>query len=155
MHPNLVILKCSNNQLMEYSFDNLPSGIEILDCSYNELVNLDYLPPSIVKLNCSHNQIIQLDNLPCLMEYLTITSNPIVKLENLPSSITYFKMVGCNKFKNKISNPHKMLEKVIIINNNTNNNELNNFITLPNIKSIIVGLHNDIIGINETKNLIK
>ena len=180
--PNLEILKCSNNQLTENSFvnlppglkildcshnhikslENLPTGIEILDCSYNELESLDYLLSSIVRLNCSHNQITQIYNLPCLMEYLTISSNPIVELENLPSSITYLKICGCNKFKNKISNPPKMLEKVIIINNNTetlNGYNFANLANLPKIKSVIVKRHcpYGVVGnyCNCTQNLIK
>lgn len=159
--PNLEILKCSGNQLTDDGFinlppglkildcshnkinslKNLPTGIEILDCSHNELKGLDYLPSSIIRLNCSHNYLTQLDNLPCLIEYLIINSNPITELENLPSSITHLKMIGCNNFKNKITNPPKMLENVIILNNNIITLEANNFanlINLPNIKSVIV-----------------
>lgn len=178
--PNLEILKCSNNQLTDDSFinlppglkildcshnlikrlENLPTGIEILDCSYNELEGLDYLPSSVVKLNCSHNQITQLDNLPSTMKYLIICANPITELENLPSTITHFKMFGCNNFKNEILNPPKMLEKVIIINNNTkilNGYNFDNLANLPNVKSVIVKRHRPygVVGCYTTQNLIK
>jgi hypothetical protein len=176
--PNLEILKCSGNKLTDDSFMNLPSGlkildcshncikslknlptgIEILDCSYNKLDDLDYLPSSIVRLNCSHNYLTQLDNLPCLIEHLTIISNPIIELENLPLNITYLKIAKCNKFKNKITNPPKMLEKVVIINNNTKtlkDNNFNNLVNLPNIKYVIICLRNDITSTFETENLIK
>jgi hypothetical protein len=175
--PNLEILKCSKNQLDNCSFTNLPSGlkildcsynlienldnlpilIEILDCSHNLIMNLDYLPSSIIRLNCSHNQIIQLDNLPNTIEYLIIISNPIIQLENLPSSIINLKIINCDKFINKIINPPQILEKITIINNNKETLNDYNFINLtnlPKIKSIIVKDYLSKEGIM-TSNLIK
>lgn len=105
--PNLEIFKCSKNRLKHDSFINLPSGLKILDCSYNLIENLenlpikfeilacsynyvsnlDYLPSSIIRLNCTHNQITNLDNIPNTTVFLTAISNPITQLENLPQNI--------------------------------------------------------------------
>lgn len=94
------------------------------------------------------------------MEYLIICTNPITESENMPSSIIYFKMIGCNNFKDEIYGPPKMLEKVIIINNNTktlNGHNFDNLDNLSNVKSVFVKRHRPygVVGYYCTQNLIK
>ena len=52
-------LDCSNNQLCQ--LDKLPFHLQILDCSQNQLSRLNNLPYSLKELNCSRNIITQLD----------------------------------------------------------------------------------------------
>jgi len=160
---NLQILKCSSNQLTELNnlpsglkildcshnlitqLDNLPSQIEILDCSYNLITKLDYLPSSIVKLNCSYNKLSNIDNLPASIKILILNHNPIAYLENLPIGLKNLKFVASKEFKNKILNPPTNLEKVIILNDNTelnpNDTNFDNLLKLQKINRLIINVN--------------
>ena len=50
-----------------------------MDCSCNQLSQLDKLPLSLQKLNCSNNQITQLNNLPLSIQCFYCSNN---KMEN-------------------------------------------------------------------------
>lgn len=58
----------------------MPNCLTDLDCSYNNLTDLDNLPSSIINLNCSGNSIEILANLPKFIEtieyYGTIINKP-------------------------------------------------------------------------------
>ena len=60
--------------------------LQKLDCSHNQLTQLDNLPSSLIELNCSYNQLIQLDNLPTILQKLDCSHNQLTRLDNLPSS---------------------------------------------------------------------
>ena len=55
-----------------------------LDCSHNNITQLDNLPK---RLNCDKNRITQLNNLPLTLKYLSCRKNYITKLNNLPNTL--------------------------------------------------------------------
>ena len=64
---------------LDISYENLtelPSwvseckNLEILDCSNNDITQIDNLPPTLKHLNCSVNQIAYLNNLPPTLRQL-------------------------------------------------------------------------------------
>ena len=61
-HKKLEILDCSDNNITQ--LDNLPPGLKHLNCRNNQLTHLDNFPPGLKHLDCSGNKITQLDNLP-------------------------------------------------------------------------------------------
>ena len=86
-------LDCSYNQINQ--LDHLPNSLKEVDCSNNKIINLNNLPNSLKQLNCDDNQIIQLDNLPNSLEELTCSFNQIKQLDNLPNSL---KILYCDNF---------------------------------------------------------
>jgi hypothetical protein len=67
--------------------DNLPEGLEVLNCSGNILTHLDKLPKSLKELFCCSNKITQLDNLPESIEEIYCYYNQITQLNNLPKEL--------------------------------------------------------------------
>src|SRR2546425_1055217 len=65
--------------------DNLPTSLQILDCSYNKITEIGSLPPSLQKLDCSNNRITELKNLPVSLLGLYCSNNRITELKNLPA----------------------------------------------------------------------
>lgn len=64
IYPNTNIKYLESKKLNEtIDFDRFKK-IEIINCSYNNINNLENIPSKLKELNCSHNQIICLDNLP-------------------------------------------------------------------------------------------
>jgi len=65
------------------NLEELPSwvseckNLEILNCGYNKLTQIDNLPPTLKILNCSNNYITQVDNLPQTLEKLYCFGNPL------------------------------------------------------------------------------
>jgi len=57
--------------------DNLPSTLQIVWCSDNQLTSLDNLPPNLQRLYCDNNQLTSLDNLPPTLQYLDCEKNTI------------------------------------------------------------------------------
>ena len=78
-------LNCSHNNITD--LDNLPITLEILYCEYNLITNLDNLPPTLNRLHCEFNQITQLDSLPQTLEMLNCTNNKITQLDKLPKKV--------------------------------------------------------------------
>lgn len=78
-------INCSNNNITDV--DDLPNTIEELDCSYNDIEKLDNLPENLIKLYCHNNEIIELNNLPSKIKYLGCSDNKIKSLENLPITL--------------------------------------------------------------------
>ncbi len=90
----LQILDCTHNPLIK-SLDNLPSGLLILKCSECSLTSLDNLPETLESLDCSSNSISQLDNLPAGLKTLICKSNPLVNLNNLPKTLINLSCSNC------------------------------------------------------------
>ena len=66
-------LDCSINQLTQ--LDNLPSSLKTLSCSFNHLTQLDNLSSSLLVLYCDNNQLTHLDNLPLFLNTLNCSNN--------------------------------------------------------------------------------
>ena len=60
-----------------------------LDCSSNDLENLDYLPPNLTYLNCYKNKIQKLANLPESLLSIMCSYNLIREINNLPVGLRY------------------------------------------------------------------
>ena len=78
-------LYCSDNQLTE--LPELPSSLERLDCSNNQLTELPELPSSLERLYCYDNQLTQLPELPISLEELYCSNNQLTQLPELPISL--------------------------------------------------------------------
>ena len=112
---------------------NLPSTLEFLDISYNNITSLNNLPPSLIYLDCSYNNIKTLNNLPISLKKLNSIGNctlvfdadspleyehygreeekdNLIKLTNLPISLN---SIGIN-----YEQEYTFLEDVLNYNNN-------------------------------------
>ena len=70
-YKSLTTLDISNNALIKLPFWIIEcKKLENLNCSGNNITQIDNLPESLKVLNCSNNKIIQLDNLPAKIEIL-------------------------------------------------------------------------------------
>lgn len=77
--PSLRILQCANNCLS--SIDNLPIGMQYLNCSQNQIVSLPiHLPLGLISLNVSHNMLETIPPLPLKLNVLNCSYNNISKL---------------------------------------------------------------------------
>lgn len=85
--PNSLILDCYYNELIE--LNNLPDGLKFLNCSFNKITELDNLPNTLIELNCYSNKIKQLNNLPNGIIMLEYGSNKIKYLNKLPNSLEF------------------------------------------------------------------
>ena len=82
---SLQTLYCSHNQIKE--LNNLPSSLQTLDCSNNQIKELNNFPSSLQTLFCDNNQIIELNKLPSSLQTLYCYNNQIKELNKLPSSL--------------------------------------------------------------------
>lgn len=96
-YPNLRVLDCSANQLT--NLDYLPAKLRILICNANQITSLDYLPNNIQELYCSKNIISNLDHLPNDLQILYCHTNKITSLDHLPDGL---RILDC--YGNKIIN---------------------------------------------------
>jgi len=71
--------------------DNLPSTLQIVWCSDNQLTSLDNLPSKLQIVWCSNNQLTSLDNLPSTLQILHCEKNPICEKLYVYPSIENFK----------------------------------------------------------------
>ena len=67
--------------------NNLPSKLNVLNCSENLISRLDNLPISLLSLDCSDNRLVTLDNLPRGLKRLICNSNDLIHLNNLPDTL--------------------------------------------------------------------
>jgi hypothetical protein len=80
----------------------LPSTLEFLDCTNNQLTQLPTLPPTLKYLLCSNNQLItQLPTLPSTLEFLDCRYNLL-------------------PFDHEINNINMMMEYIIEMRNKNN-----------------------------------
>jgi len=65
-----------------------------LDCSFNNIENLDFLSESLIYLDCSYNNIRDLSNLPIGIKKLNYESNlkkkNTIPLRILPKKVNLF-----------------------------------------------------------------
>lgn len=80
----LKVLNCSANQLTE--LEGLPGELEKLNCSFNRLTKLKKLPLGLEELNCGHNKLTKLKGLPRGLKELDCSNNHLTKLE-LPEGL--------------------------------------------------------------------
>jgi Leucine-rich repeat (LRR) protein len=131
----LKVLDCSSNQIKQ--LDNLPNNLEILDCSSNQIKQLDNLPNNLEILYCSNNQIKQFDNLPNNLEKLNCYNNQIKQLDNIPLTL---EILNCSSNQiTQLNNLPHSLEFLWCYNNQIT--QLNN---LPNTLKILYCSHNPI-----------
>lgn len=78
----LIKLNCSYNELTE--LNELPESIEEIKCEHNNITqfNLDGLN-SLKILHCSHNKLMIIQNLPTQLEDLQMDNNPMTVIEHL------------------------------------------------------------------------
>jgi len=91
-------IDCSENDIEE--INNLPKSVVYLDCSFNNLKNLDFLKDSNIQyLDIQGNKNIDFENID-LPENLRMLNCSYCKLSNLPNvkNITFLKCKG-NKIK--------------------------------------------------------
>ena len=65
------------------------TGLERLDCRFNQLTTLPVLPASLIKLECSGNQLTILPALPNTLTWLECSGNQLTSLPALPTGLTY------------------------------------------------------------------
>jgi uncharacterized repeat protein (TIGR01451 family) len=83
---NLEILNCSYNQLIN-SLPNLPSLLIDLKCNNNQLTSLPALPNNLTTFDCYDNQLSSLPNLPNSLISLNCGINQLNSLPALPNSL--------------------------------------------------------------------
>jgi Leucine-rich repeat (LRR) protein len=94
---DIVYLDCSGNEIT--NLDNLPPNLHTLYCWENKITNLDNLPINLQTLYCYRNKITNLDNLPPNLHTLYCWENKIINLDNLPPNLQKLYCEG-----NKITN---------------------------------------------------
>ena len=76
-YESLTTLDISKKKLIELpSWVSECKKLEILDCSRNNITQLDNLPKTLITLVCCNNSITQLDNLPQTLKFLECYKNP-------------------------------------------------------------------------------
>ena len=79
---DLVKLNCSHNELTE--LDELPDSIREIECEYNNITRFDLDGLNSLKvLHCSHNKLMIIQNLPPQLEDLQMDNNPMAEIEHL------------------------------------------------------------------------
>ena len=89
----LEILDCSWNNLIT-SFHSIPPNLVELHCQGNKLSYLPLLPSSLTYLNCNSNNFDFIPPLPSKLEKLFCTNNNLTMLPILPDTLTY---LDCSK----------------------------------------------------------
>ena len=82
----------SHNQIK--SLAHIEIETSSLDCSYNQLINLDGVREKMTYLNCSHNQIISLKNSPQFIATLDCSYNQLTNLEGIALDI--YETLNCS-----------------------------------------------------------
>lgn len=109
-------INCSNSSICKILNKNPLIKLNKLNCSFNELYELDNLCCiNIDRLYCGYNKIKKLDNIPSNIKYLDCAGNPILELDNLHDGLIYLNCENCNI--NKLENLPMTLENLICSNN--------------------------------------
>ena len=82
--PNLQILNCSYNKIKDIEGLQLPN-LQTLNCSHNQIVDIQGLQlPNLQKLYCYHNKIIDIQGLQLPnLQTLNCSNNKIIDIEGL------------------------------------------------------------------------
>lgn len=110
---NLINLYCDSNYLS--TLPPLPSNLENLDCSVNQIVNISTFPSNLQYLYANHNQLTSLPSLPNTIYYLSCHNNQITNLPTLPGNL-HFLYCGFNQLTSLPSIPGSL--KSLVCNNN-------------------------------------
>ena len=87
-YSSITELYLSNKGLTELPDLSHYTNLKTLDCSDNQITNLDNLPLSLIYLDCGCNKITHLDNFPLSLTRLVCGNNEITHLDNLPPTLT-------------------------------------------------------------------
>lgn len=117
------LLNCSNNQLT--SLPSLPLMLSALYCEKNNLTQLPQLSPALLELNCSENQLSTLPQIPSSVYFLNCTYNQITHLPSLSNFYGYF---YCDF--NQISTLPSLSNNIFEL--GCSNNQLTTLPSLPN-----------------------
>ena len=93
---NLTTLNCYNNALTSLNVQSC-TALTTLDCHGNNLVALDNLPSHLQTLNCSSNNLINTFTMRGYdyLQKLDISSNPIKRLDCYNNALTSLNISGC------------------------------------------------------------
>ncbi len=89
-YNNLIDLNCSYNQLTE--LNDLPDSLLYLNCRQNKLKKIN-LPPNLKTFECTHNQIERL-KMPDSLEEVYCAYNQIKKITHISKSLKKFNCVN-------------------------------------------------------------
>lgn len=84
-----------------------PKGITHLDCSFNQLTNLEGCPSEITHLFCTRNKITSLRGCPSGITHLQCCHNQLINLDGCPDSVIELQ-VGWNNITSLIGLPHRV-----------------------------------------------
>lgn len=77
----------SLEEFFQTHYIGIQNEIQILDCSYNELTDLQGCPPNVKRLFCSNNQLRSLKGIPDGLEQLYCENNQLESLRDCPTTI--------------------------------------------------------------------
>src|SRR3989344_5748060 len=78
----MVLFDISNKRITTLEGIVFPKNITELDCSYNQLTNLEYCPCNLQKLYCYNNQLTSLGHCLCNLQQLYCYNNQLTSLEH-------------------------------------------------------------------------
>ena len=137
---NLEVLNCSYNDLV--SLPELPSGLTDLNCKGNDLISLSELPSNLSYLNCEFNDLISLPELPNSLTDLNCKGNDLISLPVLPSNLTYL-----NCYNNDIVNLPVLPNNLTYL-----DCRFNHLVSLPELPNNLTNLncyYNDLVSLPE------
>lgn len=88
---NLKSLNCSGNELTQ--IQHLPPLLEELDCESNFITTISFLPNSLKSLTCSYNPLTSFPSLPPGIVTLNCVENQLTQLQL--SSFSFLKNLDC------------------------------------------------------------
>lgn len=90
---NVYRLNISNANIITLAGIENFTNLNIIDCSYNQLTNLDLtFRPYMIAINCSHNLITEVNFPPVIDEGVVISYNLIESLELSSNGLTFFQL---------------------------------------------------------------
>jgi len=98
-------LDCSNNNLSD--LEGMPSNIKVILCHNNKLISLKGCPQNVFALDCSSNQLLNLQHCSPNVKYLNCSGNYLTNLLDCPSSVIHL-----NCMYNKITSLEGVSPKI-------------------------------------------
>ncbi len=111
---NIQILDCSYNNLI--SLPKLPNNLLVLECNNNQLTTISKLPNNLLKLMCGYNKLTSLPILLNTIKYLDFCNNNILSFNNFPSTLSFFN--GSVNYLTSLPNIPVTLETLWVEHNN-------------------------------------
>lgn len=139
---SIIKLDISCNDFRHLNTQELPTKLQILNCSANILQNLpDDLPDTITHLVCSYNRLHELPRkLPSRLTELICNGNKLSQLPSLPCILHLLTLVCCGNYLEKLPDNlcNMSLEKLYC-----NDNDLTYLPELPNtLLELSIGTNN-------------